>query len=399
LNPHLNPFAPGAGSQPPELAGRQEIVERATLVLERVKRGRQEKSLIVVGLRGVGKTVVLNKIRDIGTEIGIRVIQIEATEDRNLLELLIPRIQQTLLAFDHGERAVAAVKQAIAVLTSFVKVTTTIEGVEFGLSVDPEIGSADSGDLELDLPDLFEAVGLAAKAKGATLCLVIDELQYANEREMSALIMAMHRISQRNLPVVLVGGGLPQILGLAGRSKSYAERLFDYPRLDRLKKVDALAAIREPIEREGAKVTEAALFKIFETTNGYPYFLQEWGYQLWNEAPGSPIDNSRMDEVDRRAIDRLDESFFRVRFDRLTPVEQRYMFAMARLGAGPHRSGDVANEMDREVQSVAPHRSSLIRKGMVYSPAHGDVAFTVPMFDEYLNRVASGTTSSQPRLL
>ncbi len=399
MDPHLNPFAPGAGSQPPELAGREEEISRARLVLERVKRGRHEKSLVVVGLRGVGKTVVLNRIRNIAEEIDVKCVQIEATEDRNLLELLIPRIQQTLMALDRSERVVAQVKKAISVLSSFVKVTATIQGVEFGLAVDPEVGIADTGDLELDLPDLFEAIGLAAKARQTTICLIVDELQYASEREMSALIMAMHRVSQRNLPVLLVGGGLPQILGLAGRSKSYAERLFDYPRLERLSKEDAFAAIREPIEREGQAITQSALLSIFERTQGYPYFLQEWGYQIWNEAPESPIDDSRMSQVNGKATARLDESFFRVRFDRLTPVEQKYMFAMAKLGPGPHRSGDVAAEMKREVQSVAPHRSSLIRKGMVYSPAHGDVAFTVPMFNEYLDRVTAGESRSLPRLL
>ncbi|HMQ57677.1 MAG TPA: ATP-binding protein [Rhizobiaceae bacterium] len=398
MDPHLNPFAPGAGSQPPELAGREEIIAKARLVLERIRRGRHEKSLIVVGLRGVGKTVVLNRIREVAEEIGIRAIQIEATEERNLLELLIPRIQQALLAMDRGEKVLAQVKRALRALASFVKVTATVEGVEFGLGVDPEIGTADTGDLELDLPDLFEAVGLAARARETTLCLIIDEMQYASEPEMSALIMALHRVSQRNLPIVLVGGGLPQILGLAGRSKSYAERLFDYPRLDPLDRDDTFKAIREPIEREGAAVSGSVLAKVFQRTNGYPYFVQEWGYQIWNEAPQSPIDDSRLEIADERATARLDESFFRVRFDRLTPVEQKYMFAMAKLGPGPHRSGDVANEMGREIQSVAPHRSSLIRKGMIYSPAHGDVAFTVPMFDEYLNRVASGASRSQPRL-
>lgn len=399
MDPYSNPFAPGAGSQPPELAGRSEIIERANLVLERVKRGRHEKSLIIVGLRGVGKTVVLNRIRDIADGIGVRAVQIEALEDRKLIRLLVPRLQQLLLALDRGERVNTAVKKALRVLASFAKVTATVEGIEFALSIDPEIGIADSGDLELDLPDLFETIGLAAKSREATVCLIIDELQYSSESEMSALIMALHRVSQRNLPITLVGGGLPQILGLAGRSKSCAERLFDYPRIEKLDKEDAFAAIKEPIEREGASITERALLQIYSKTKGYPYFLQEWGYQIWNESPSSPITGDQFDDVNEKATKRLDQSFFRVRFDRLTPVEQKYMFAMARLGAGPHRSGDVAAEMGREVQSVAPHRSTLIRKGMIYSPAHGDVAFTVPMFDEYLNRVASGEASTQPRML
>lgn len=400
MDPYKNPFAPGAGTQPPELVGRAEIISRARLTLERVRRGRHEKSFLIVGLRGVGKTVVLNRILEAAEELKMKTIQIEALEDRRLVSLLIPKLRQVLLTLDRGEQVNAVVKRALRVLASFARaVTATIEGVEFGLSIDPELGSADSGNLELDLPDLFEAVGQAARAKETTLAIIVDELQYATESEMSALIMALHRVSQRNLPLVLIGGGLPQLVGLAGRSKSYAERLFDYPRLDRLRVDDAKAALREPIEREGATISDAALLAIVTQTQGYPYFLQEWGYQAWNCAEGPEIAATEIAKVNEQALRRLDESFFRVRFDRLTPVEQRYMFAMAELGAGPHRSGDIAANMDREVQSVAPHRSSLIRKGMIYSPAHGDTAFTVPMFDEYLKRVTRGASSSQPRLL
>lgn len=400
MDPYSNPFAPGAGTQPPELVGRSDIISRARLTLERVRRGRHEKSFLIVGLRGVGKTVVLNRILETAENLDMATIQIEALEDKRLVTLLVPKLRQVLLALDRGEKVNAVVKRALRVLASFANaVTATIEGVEFGLSIDPEVGAADSGSLELDLPDLFEAVGQAARAKQTTLAVIIDELQYATEPEMSALIMALHRVSQRNLPLVLIGGGLPQLVGLAGRSKSYAERLFDYPRLDRLRLDDAKTALREPIEREGAKISDEALLAIVTQTQGYPYFLQEWGYQAWNLAKGPEISAAEVPHVTEHALKRLDESFFRVRFDRLTPVEQRYMFAMAELGPGPHRSGDIAAQMDREVQSVAPHRSSLIRKGMIYSPAHGDTAFTVPMFDEYLMRVTKGASSSQPRLL
>lgn len=399
MDPYKNPFAPGAGTQPPELVGRADIIDRARLTLERVRRGRHEKSFLIVGLRGVGKTVVLNRILDNAHDLGMKTIQMEALEDRNLVSLLVPRLRQVLLSLDRGANIDAKVKKALRVLASFARVTATVEGVEFGLSIDPEAGTADTGDLELDLPDLLEAVGQAARSRETTIALIIDELQYASEAEMSALIMGLHRISQRNLPFVLIGGGLPQLVALAGRSKSYAERLFDYPRLERLSDDHASAALRKPVEREGAEIDEDALAAIVAQTQGYPYFLQEWGYQAWNHASGNRIVLAGVPEVTRLALRRLDESFFRVRFDRLTPVEQKYMFAMAELGAGPHRSGDIAAQMDREVQSVAPHRSSLIRKGMIYSPAHGDTAFTAPMFDEYLMRVTRGASASQPRLL
>jgi GTPase SAR1 family protein len=400
LDPNKNPFAPGAGTQPPELAGRTEIIARAKLTLERVRRGRPEKSFLVVGLRGVGKTVVLNRIREIAEESGYRTINVEAVEDKRLITLLIPKLRQLLLALDRMAALDEKVKRALRVLTAFAKsIKATIGEVEFGLSMDPEVGSADSGDLELDLPDLFEAIGIAAKSRDTCVVLIIDELQYATEQEMSALIMSFHRIAQRNLPFVLIGGGLPQLVALAGKSKSYAERLFDYPRLERLQTDDAKRALREPIEKEGAKIEEAALEAISLKTLGYPYFLQEWGYQAWNNASGETIRAVEIPAVTAKAINRLDESFFRVRFDRLTPSEQKYMFAMAKRGSGPHRSGDIAAELRRDVQSVAPIRSSLIRKGMIYSPTHGDTAFTVPMFDEYLQRVADGSSSSQPLLL
>ena len=400
MDPYRNPFAPGAGTQPPELAGRTEIIDRAKLTLERVKRGRPEKSFLVVGLRGVGKTVVLSRIREIAEEIGFKTINIEAVEDKKLVALLVPKLRQLLLSLDRMAAIDEKVKRALRVLAAFARsIKATVGEVEFGMSIDSEVGTADSGDLELDLPDLFEAVGLAAKSRETCVVLIIDELQYASEQEMSALIMAIHRVSQRNLPFVLIGGGLPQLVGLAGKSKSYAERLFDYPRLEQLQTQDAKRALREPIEKEGSHIENAALDAIAAKTMGYPYFLQEWGYQAWNHAQGDTILATEIPAVTATAIKRLDESFFRVRFDRLTPSEQKYMFAMAKRGPGPHRSGDIAAELSRDVQSVAPIRSSLIKKGMIYSPTHGDTAFTVPMFDEYLQRVVAGSSSSQPHLL
>jgi hypothetical protein len=199
--------------------------------------------------------------------------------------------------------------------------------------------------------------------------------------------MAMHRVAQRNLPLVLVGGGLPQLVALAGRSKSYAERLFDYPRVGPLSEKDAYSAIREPIEAEGAKIEEAALASIYKKTKGYPYFIQTWGHFAWNAASGNKVKRADIEAATIDAIENLDESFFRVRLDRLTKAEKNYLFAMSEIGPGPHRSGDIATRLNRKVESVAPTRSALIKKGMVFSPSHGDTAFTVPMFDEYLKRL------------
>lgn len=389
MDPVTNPYAPGAGSQPPELAGRDEILKRTSVTLERVKLGRASKSFMLVGLRGVGKTVLLNKIQTIAEEGGYIAALIEVPENKSLPALLIPVLRKILFRLDSKEKVNEAVKRGMMVLRSFANaVKVTIGEIEVGLEIEPEKGTADSGDLEHDLPDLFEAVGNAAKSRQTAVAIIIDELQYIEETEFSALIMAVHRVSQKQLPIIIVGGGLPQLVGLAGKSKSYAERLFDYPVVDALTKLDAIAAIDAPAKREGVQYTRDALELIARLTHGYPYFIQEWGYHSWNKAKTSPITPGDVEEATKSAIQSLDESFFRVRFDRVTPREKEYLFAMAALGAGPHRSGDIATELGVSVESIAPVRSSLIKKGMIFSPAHGDTAFTVPLFNEYLDRVA-----------
>lgn len=388
MNPVTNPYAPGAGSEPPELAGREEIFSRTEITLARVKLRRPVKSFMLVGLRGVGKTVLLNKIEDIAKKKEFKTTLIEAHENKSLPELIIPSLRRILLSLDYKEKVDEVVKRGIRVLASFATATKiTISGVNLGLSIDPELGSADSGDIEADLPELFLAVGQAAESRGTAVAVIIDELQYVNSKEFSALIMAMHKISQKNLPLILIGAGLPQLVALAGKSKSYAERLFDYPEVDALKPSDAMAALAEPAEREGVEYNKNALNEIIKLTQGYPYFLQEWGYRCWNEATKSPITKAVVKRATASAIENLDESFFRVRFDRVTPREREYLFAMSELGEGPHRSGDIAAQMSVAVESIAPVRNSLIKKGMVYSPAHGDTAFTVPLFHEYLERV------------
>ena len=388
MNPVTNPYAPGAGSEPPELAGRDEIFSRTEITLARVKLGKPVKSFMLVGLRGVGKTVLLNKIEEIAIKKEFKTTIIEAHENKTLPELIIPSIRRVLFSLDYKEKVDEVVKRGLRVLASFATAAKiTVSGIDLGLSIDPELGSADSGDIEADLPELLLAVGRAAKSRGTAVALIIDELQYVDSKEFSALIMAMHKISQKNLPLILIGAGLPQLVALAGKSKSYAERLFDYPKVDALKSSDAIAALVEPADREGVKYNKNALSEIVKLTQGYPYFLQEWGYCCWNEATKSPITKTVVKKATASAIQKLDESFFRVRFDRVTPREREYLFAMSELGEGPHRSGDVAAQMGVAVESIAPVRNSLIKKGMVYSPAHGDTTFTVPLFNEYLERV------------
>lgn len=383
-----NPFVPGAGTPPPELAGREAILEKARIALARIRQGRPSKSFLLVGLRGVGKTVLLNRIEETAAAEGYRALMIEAHENKSLPALLLPGLRHLLLSLDRMENISEQVKRGLRALKSFANgVKLTVNDLEIGLDIDPEVGVADSGDLEADLPDLLLAVGEAAKARGTSVAIIIDELQYLKSKELSALIMAIHKIAQKQLPLILIGAGLPQLVGMAGESKSYAERLFDYPVVDALGENDARDAIKGPVEREGERFEEAALDRIIDVTHGYPYFLQEWGYHVWNIAKASPITADVVDAAGRLAIERLDESFFRVRFDRSSPREKDYLTAMAQLGAGPHRSGDIAEKLGVGVQSVAPVRSSLIRKGMIYSPAHGDTAFTVPLFNEFLMRM------------
>ena len=388
MDPIANPFSPGAGSPPPELVGRGPLLEQARVLLGRVKQRRPEKSLLLTGLRGVGKTVLLNEIDRLAKGAEYRTIFIEAHEDKPLGPLLAPYLRIVLYDLDRLAGAGNKARRGLRVLRSFVGALKLKYGdLELGLDVDPEQGSADSGDLEIDLPNLFVAVGEAAEERSSALAVLIDEVQYFSQKELGALIMAMHKIQQRQLPIVLLGAGLPILPGLAGESKSYAERLFSFPEVGALADADARTALREPARAAGAVFEPDALKEIFRLTRGYPYFLQEWGYQSWNQATTSTITLEVVRTATPTVIERLDQNFFRVRFDRLTPSEKRFLRAMAELGAGPQRTGDIADALGVKVTSLGPVRAKLIRKGMVYSPAHGDMAFTVPLFDEFMRRV------------
>jgi len=388
MDPIQNPYAPGAGTPPPELAGRDEFRRQAGIALARIKVGRPAKSVLMVGLRGVGKTVLLDVLRDDAHKAGLLTVRMEAPEDRSLPALLAPQLRQALLQLSRIERARSRAQRALRGLAGFAKALKfTYNDIEVGLDFDPEPGLADNGDLEQDLQALFEVVGEAAQSANTALALFIDELQYVAEPQLAALITALHRSAQQQLPVVLVGAGLPQLPGRLGEAKSYAERLFDITTIGPLSPVDARTAIVNPARQEQVEFTEEALTRIIEVTQGYPYFLQEWGKHAWEAAYRSPISLAEVELASELAISALDESFFRVRFDRLTPSEKKYLRAMAAIGPGPHRSGDVARELQRDVRSVAPTRSLLLRKGMAWSPSHGDIAFTVPLFDEFMRRV------------
>ena len=385
MDPVRNPFAPGAGSRPPELAGRQSILNDAEVAIKRALIGKQNRSQMLLGLRGVGKTVLLNKIEEMAESAGHVTSFIEAPEGRPLSELLVPKLNQVLRKLSVTEQAKAKAHQALRALRSFASAFKLSYG-DATLSVDPEAGVADSGDLESDLAELFLRVGEAAKAAGKAWTLLIDEVQYLRSKDLAALIVALHKISQKQLPVLFFGAGLPQVAALSGDAKSYAERLFHYPAVGPLLTDDAKTAIRQPVEDEGESISEDALDEILFKTQGYPYFLQEWGYQCWNIAQGMQIDVADASQAAGEATRRLDDGFFKVRFDRLTPKEREYVIAMAQLGPGPYRSSDIAVALGETHQSLGPRRAQIISKGMIYSPSHGDIAFTVPMFNDYLVR-------------
>lgn len=384
MDPLRNPFAPGAGAPPPELAGRDEIIKAATIALHRVRLGRPEKSQMLLGLRGVGKTVLLNKISGLAEDLGYHVIMLEAPDGQRLAQYLAPALKAMLLRLSRVEKAKDYAARAIGALRGFASAFKVSIG-EMEVSVS-EISTADSGNLEIDLPELLIAVGQAAKAAEVCVALLVDEVQYLSEEDLRALIVALHRIAQKGLPLVMFGAGLPQVTALAGDAKSYAERLFDYPAIGPLTSEAAKRAVKEPVLDEGADIEDKALERIFTVTQGYPYFLQEWGKHSWNQAQTSPITEADVDAASVSATDALDKSFFRVRFDRLTPREQDYLRAMAELGPGPHRSGAIADKLGSSVEKMGPLRNGLIKKGMIWSPAHGDTAFTVPMFNDFMNR-------------
>ena len=382
-----NPFSPGAGSPPPELAGRDAVLEQARVLLGRIRERRSEKSILMTGLRGVGKTVLLNEMERMARRVDYRTLLIEAHEDKPLALLLIPQLRRLLFDLDRISGAGNRVRRGIAVLKSFIAaVRVTVGDVEFGLDIDPETGAADSGDLEVDLPNLLTAVAEAAEERRTSVAILIDEIQFLRIPELSALIMAMHKMQQRQLPLLLIGAGLPILTRLAGESKSYAERLFSFPDIGPLMEIEAAKAIREPIEAAGEMIETAAVEETYRLTRGYPYFLQERGYQAWNQAASSPITLQVVRETTTLVGQRLDENFFRVRFNRLAPREKRYLRAMAELGAGPYRSAEIAKVLGAKITSLGPVRANLIKKGMIYSPAHGDMAFTVPLFAEFMRR-------------
>jgi AAA ATPase domain len=387
MDPIKNPYTPGAGTPPRELAGREELRNKVRICLERLRIGNSAKSVIMVGLRGVGKTVLLDRMRFDAEANGIHTVRIEVPENRSLPAVLAPALRTALIKLSTVGSAKVFAQRALRALTGLAKsLKFKYQDIEVGLDFDAEPGLADNGDLEADLAALFVACAIAAKNAGTALALFIDELQYIKQDQFAALISALHRCAQENLPIAVVGAGLPQLLSIAGEAKSYSERLFDYPIVDKLALSPASDVIRKPALDLGVAFEDEAVAEIIRQTDGYPYFLQEWGKHAWDLAGATPITHGDVLQATHLTIATLDESFFKVRLERTTPSERRYLKAMAELGAGPHRSGDIAQKQGKVASALGPVRASLIAKGIVWSPGHGDTAFTVPLFHLYLMR-------------
>ena len=381
----LNPFSPGAGSPPPELIGRSEVLEDARVLIGRLKAGRSVQSLLLNGLRGVGKTVVLNEIRDMSRKQGILPIKIEINEDETLAEQLVPLLKDTFFDLDRLAKAKDKIKKGIVALRNFMG-TLKLRYGDFGIDIEPIPGLADSGSLQHDLIALFRCVGEAAAEQSNAVLLLIDEIQCLPGKDLRALIMMTHEMQQERLPVAIVGAGLPILPGLVGNVKTYAERLFLFPTVDALSEEDAKRAIGVPLSAGGVAIDDRALRLVAQESRGYPYFIQEWGYQLWNRAAGKPIQSKDVSALAEKVEARLDANFFRVRIERLTPGERDFLKNMGKVGGPNVRMGELAKAMRVKVTALGPRRTSLIRKGMIYSPAYGEIAFTVPMFVEFLRR-------------
>ncbi len=382
MNPAQNPYNPGAGTPPPELAGRDGLIKQAATAIERIKRAKPAKSFIMLGLRGVGKTVLLNEFERLAETAGCQTAMFEADPDKPLAAQLAPQLHRTLLRLDRIKRAGAELNNAFGALRAFVSVFKVQLGeMEFGLSTAPA-----TGDLTIDLTDLFVAIGEAAQKRDTVVVILIDEIQYIQKADLSALIMALHKISQRQLPLLLFGGGLPQLAKLAGDSKSYAERLFDYPPIGPLDADSARLALAAPAERENVLYAKDALAYVVEQTGRYPFFLQVWGAHCWEAAAKSPVTLADAKQASASAIAALDEGIFKVRLARLTERQKAYAQTMAEFGAEPINSSDVARKLGLSLSQAAPIREELIKKGMAYSPERGLIGFTVPKFDDYLRR-------------
>ena len=386
VRPHDNPYTPNAGARPPVLVGRDDQLESFEVLLERLRRGYTEQSMLITGLRGVGKTVLLTSFEERARERGWTTVEAEITKSTAFGARMAQLVRRALFQLAPRARWKDRAARAAAVLKSF-QVTVAPDGtVAAGLDVEAAEGFADSGELGEDLTDLLVALGEAAREHDSGVVFLIDEVHFLQTAELEALIAALHKTVQRQLPITLVGAGLPQLPRLAGEAKSYAERLFNFPRIGQLSPAEAERALVDPAQRLGVTYEKAAVEAIVAYTEGYPYFLQEYGNVLWDLAETSPLTATAVRDAREAVEAKLDSGFFRVRAERTTDLELRYMRAMAELGPEPQQARDVAALLGRTSEQLGPTRSRLIDKGLLYTPGHGLAAFTVPQFDRFMRR-------------
>ena len=386
-----NPYAPGAGANPPELAGRDAILREAEIALERHRLGRPNQSIILSGLRGTGKTVLLNRLEERALEMGVTVVSIEASDIRPLPVILVPQLRAALIEISRREAAKSLALRGLRVLASFVSAWKfRYEDISLELDVDPLPGQADNRDLESDVQTLLKHVATAARASGSVVALFVDELQYLPRAEAAAVLTSIHAATQKDLPLILIGAGLPQVGGMLADVRTYAERMFIFFDLGPLEAEDAACALVKPAAEEGVEFEDGALEAILERTGRYPYFLQQWGKQAWLAAAESPISIDDVEAASGAALEDLDRGFFRVRLDRVGPEDERYLRAMAELGPGPCAASAVAEALGRAAEDVEAHRERLIEQGVIWTPRLGLVQFTAPLFDGYLKRTEPG---------
>lgn len=394
MNQVQNPYSPGAGTRPSALVGRDNELEAMDVSLQRLLLGRDGRSQMLTGLRGVGKTVLLNEIEQIADSHGYFHEHIEVSESGDLATRLAAAIRRVLLSMDARRRIGDRVLRSLGILKAF---TMKLPGdAELTIDVDAVFGPADSGDLATDLAGLFVELGALARDHQTGVLITIDELHYVARDTLEALIMGLHRASQMALPITIAGAGLPSLATLTGEAKSYAERMFTFPVIGSLPDEVACDALSIPARDEDVTWAAAALERAIEVTRGYPYFLQEFGKQAWDLAEGDGI--ITLEDVVRSipvAIAELDDGFFRVRTGRTSDAERSYLRAVAELGPGPVKSGDVARLLGRSATSLGPVRDDLLRRALCYSPRWGEIQFTVPLFDEFMKRWIPSLTSPQ----
>lgn len=386
MDAYRNPYTPGAGSRPLALAGRDEQIEACRVMLGRLERGMPDRPLAIHGLRGVGKTVLVRQLADEARQRNWFVVHRELRRGVELRPTLAQALDAAFGEFEQETKLRKLIRRLRSVLASFSASVDSDGSIRLGVEARPAPGIANSGELEGDTVELLAEIGAAAREAGTGLLLALDELQELEERGLMALTAAIHRTTQMELPVALICAGLPNLPLRLIEAKTYAERLYAFPRLAALSESASREALRVPAEREGVDFEDAALDAIVERSEGYPYFLQEWGRAVWNAAEQNPISFEDVQRASPRVRDELDEEFFGMRLARTTSAERRYMAALAELGDGPQRSAEVARRLGKDQRLTSPQRASLIEKGLIYGPAHGEIDFTVPRYGDFMRR-------------